>query len=194
MTVLAAAAGLADVLAFRLRLLADRLAVGHLRLADVGLHVELAHHAVDDDLQVQLAHAADDGLAAVGIGVDVEGRVFLRQLAQRDAHLFLVAPWFWARPPRKSPAPGNSIDSSTIGCFSSQMVSPVVTLLQSDAGADVAGVDLADLFTLVGVHLQQAADALALAVASTDVHAVARFELAGVHTDKRRAGRRTGRS
>ncbi len=70
--------------------LADGLAIRHLRLADVGLHAELAHHAVHDDLQVQLAHAADDGLAAVGIGVDLEGRIFLRQLGERHAQLFLV--------------------------------------------------------------------------------------------------------
>jgi hypothetical protein len=32
-------------------------------LPDVGLDLELALHAVDDDLEVQLAHAGDDGLA-----------------------------------------------------------------------------------------------------------------------------------
>ena len=81
MAVLPAAAGLTNVLALRLRLLADGLAVGDLRLADVRLHVELAHHAVHDDFQMKLTHAADDGLSAVGIGVDLEGRVFLGQLA-----------------------------------------------------------------------------------------------------------------
>ena len=39
--------------------LGDRLAVGDLRRADLALHVELAHHAIADDLQVQLAHALD---------------------------------------------------------------------------------------------------------------------------------------
>ena len=32
--------------------------VGNLRCAHVGLHLELAQQAVDDDLQVELAHAA----------------------------------------------------------------------------------------------------------------------------------------
>ena len=105
-TVLAAAAGLANVLAFRLRLLADGLAIGHLRLAHVGLHVELAHHAVDDDLQVELAHAADDGLRRCPDRCDPEGRIFLRQLAQRDAHLFLVALGLGLDRNRESPAPG----------------------------------------------------------------------------------------
>src|SRR5690606_5793286 len=52
---LAAATALADEAAFLLHGLADRLAIGDLRLADVGLDLELALHAVDDDLEVQLA-------------------------------------------------------------------------------------------------------------------------------------------
>src|SRR5690606_5425856 len=45
-----------------LDLAADGLAVGHLGLADVGLDLELFAHAVDEHLEVQLAHAGDDGL------------------------------------------------------------------------------------------------------------------------------------
>ena len=57
--VLAATTGLADVAHFDLLdRLRDRLAVRDLRLADVRLDVELAHHAVDEHLEVQLAHAA----------------------------------------------------------------------------------------------------------------------------------------
>ena len=62
MTELAAATGLLDVFAFALDARANGFAVRDLRLADVGFHLELAPHAVDDDLEVQLAHAADDGL------------------------------------------------------------------------------------------------------------------------------------
>ena len=57
-------AGLLDVLALGLdgaRLMA--LAVGDLGRAHVALDLELALEAVDDDLEVQLAHARDDGLA-----------------------------------------------------------------------------------------------------------------------------------
>src|ERR1035437_711573 len=61
--VLAAATSLANVFALRLCLLADGFAIGDLRLADIGLHVELAHHAIDEDFQVKLAHAGNNGLA-----------------------------------------------------------------------------------------------------------------------------------
>src|SRR4029078_8834089 len=64
--VLAATTGLADVpLLHLLDRLGDRLAVGHLRLADVRLDAELPHHAVDQHLEVQLAHPRGDGLAGL---------------------------------------------------------------------------------------------------------------------------------
>ncbi len=62
---------------------------------------------------------------------------------------------------------GNSIDSRTIGWSSSQSVSPVVVSRKPDGRGDVAGVDFLDLLALVGVHLQQAADALFLPLASS---------------------------
>src|SRR3712207_8876909 len=43
--------------------------------ADVGLDLELAPHAVDEDLQVELAHPGDDGLAGLLVEADLEGRV-----------------------------------------------------------------------------------------------------------------------
>src|SRR5205823_10947803 len=76
--VLAAAARLADEAALDLfDALADRLAVGDLRPSDVRVDVELAHHAVDDDLQVELAHPGDDRLARLLVRADAEGRILL---------------------------------------------------------------------------------------------------------------------
>ena len=61
---LAATTGLADEAADDLLgPVANRLAVGNLRAADVGVDAELAHEAVDDDLEVKLAHAGDQRLA-----------------------------------------------------------------------------------------------------------------------------------
>ena len=69
----------------------DGLLVGDLRLADVGLDLELALHAVDEDVQVQLAHAADDGLAGLLVQVHLEGWILLGELLDRQAQLLLVA-------------------------------------------------------------------------------------------------------
>ena len=57
-------------------------------------------------------------------------------------------------------------------------------VLQSNRGANVARQNLADLFALVGVHLQQTPDALGLSRAHVQ-HAVASLQLSGVHADER---------
>jgi hypothetical protein len=60
---LAGAAGLLLVGVVLLVLAGDRLAIGHLRSADIGFDLELATHAVDDDVEVQFAHAgAEEGV------------------------------------------------------------------------------------------------------------------------------------
>src|SRR6202043_953354 len=51
----------------------------------------LAHHAVDDDLEMQFAHAGNDGLARINVGSNAEGRIFLRQLGESHTHLLLVS-------------------------------------------------------------------------------------------------------
>jgi hypothetical protein len=61
-TILAATAGLANELAFLLHRTADGFAVGDLRLADVGLDLELALHTVDETFEVQFAHSRDQRL------------------------------------------------------------------------------------------------------------------------------------
>ncbi len=70
--------------------LREALAIGHLRRTDVGFHLELALHAIDDDVEMKLAHPLDDRLAAFVVGRYAEGRILLRQSVERDAHLLLV--------------------------------------------------------------------------------------------------------
>ena len=55
----------------------DGFAVGDLGLALVALDFELAAEAVEDDVEVELAHAFDDGLSGLFVGVEAECRVFL---------------------------------------------------------------------------------------------------------------------
>jgi len=88
--VLAAAAGLLGVLHLAVRRTGERFLVGDLRLADGRFDAELALQAVDDDLEVQLAHAADDHLARLDVGVHAERRILRHQLLQADAELLLV--------------------------------------------------------------------------------------------------------
>ena len=68
----------------------DCFAVSDPRPADSRFHAIFAHQAVDQNLQVQLAHAFDFGLAQLVVNFDLESGVFFRQLAQAHAHLVLV--------------------------------------------------------------------------------------------------------
>src|SRR5437016_8759246 len=77
--VLALAACLADKASDTLGLALDGLLVCDLRLALVGIDTELAKQTVDDDLEVELAHALDDRLARLLVGVHLEGLTLLRQ-------------------------------------------------------------------------------------------------------------------
>src|SRR5437868_974372 len=68
----------------------QRFLVRDLWLAHRRFDTELALQTIDDDLEVQLAHAADDDLAGLLVGVDAERRIFRHQLLQAEPQLFLV--------------------------------------------------------------------------------------------------------
>ena len=77
---------------------------------------------------------------------------------------------------------GKSIVSSWIGASGAASVSPVTTCLMPTRGGDVARVDLLDLLAVVGVHHQDAADALGAAGGDVE-HARAGLERARVDAE-----------
>src|SRR5207248_1950749 len=80
-TVLTLTARLANELAFYfLDSFPNRLAISHLRAADVRIDLELPLHPVDDDLEVKLSHSGNDRLTRFLIGVNAESRIFLGEL------------------------------------------------------------------------------------------------------------------
>jgi hypothetical protein len=78
------------ILAFALGLAGDGFAVGDLRRAGAGIDFKFALEAVNNDFQVQFAHAGNDKLAGFLVGEAAEGRVFLRQTLQAFAQFLLV--------------------------------------------------------------------------------------------------------
>src|SRR3546814_12682984 len=70
--------------------LRERFAIRHLRRAHVRLDLELALHAIDEDVEVQLAHALDDRLARFMVGRHAERGIFRREAVERAAHLLTV--------------------------------------------------------------------------------------------------------
>ena len=66
----------------------NRFAIGDLRAAHVRLHAEFAHHAVNDNFKVKLAHSGNQRLPRIYIGVHAERGIFLRQLRKAPSPFF----------------------------------------------------------------------------------------------------------
>jgi hypothetical protein len=112
------------------------------------------------------------------VGAHAERRVFLRQAAQRDAHLLLVGLGLRLDGLRDHRLREHHLLERDDRIRIAQGLARR-HVLQADAGGDVAGQDLLDLFALVRVHLQDPADALLLA-ADRVVDRVARLQHARV--------------
>ncbi|GMA88024.1 hypothetical protein GCM10025868_32740 [Angustibacter aerolatus] len=104
----------------------DGLAVGDLGLADVRLDLELAPHAVDEDVEVELAHALDDGLAGLLVLLHLEGRVLLGEPSGSRCPGFSWSPFVFGSMATEMTGSGKVIDSSTTWLVGSHRVSPVV--------------------------------------------------------------------
>src|SRR4051812_28873440 len=182
--VLARAAGLAHEAALDLLgRAADGLAVGDLRATDVRLDVELAAHAVDQHLEVQLAHAGDLGLAGLLVRLDLEGRILLGQAAEGDRHLLLVGLGLGLH--RDLDDRLGELDRLELDRRVGRRKRVAGDdLLDADAGGDVAGEDLAELLAVVRVHHQDAPDPLGAAGRHVE-DARAGLELARVDAEVR---------
>src|SRR6266849_6436172 len=181
MSVLSAAAGLLDVLAFRSGLLANRFAVRHLRASHIGLHVIFAQHAVHDNLEVQFAHAGDQRLPGIRLGGNPERGIFLRQPLHGHAQLVLVGFRLWLDGHGNQRCGKIDILKNDWFVFVAERVAGIY-VLQADTGADVARINLVNLFALIRVHLQQTADAFARALAGIQ-YVTSGLQHAGIHAD-----------
>src|SRR6476660_3890954 len=160
---------------------ADGLAVGDLRLADSGLDAELALHAVDEDLQVELAHAGDDGLTRLLVGLDGEGRVLVGQALDRGAELLLVTLGLGLdRDLDHRGRERHRLEDDLVVRVAQRVTG--LGVLETHDRHDLARADRRDLLTLVGVHLVDLADPLLAAVDRVD-HGRAGLELARVDPD-----------
>ena len=167
-------------------------AIGDLRSADIGLDLELALHAVDQDLEVELAHPLDDRLARFMVGGDAERRILARQAVERDAHLLLVGLGLGLdrdlddRVGEFHPLE----DDRRVGRAQRVAGGGVLEARQSD---DVAGVGDLDVLAVVGMHQQHAADLFLLVLDRVRAPAT-RSRACPNRCARRSACRRTGRS
>ena len=138
----------------------DGLAIGHLRCADVGAYLELSLQAIDDDLQVQLAHAGDHGLAGLVVYRHAERRVLGGEALERLRHALLIGLGLGLDGDlHDGIGKGHALQHHRPGRVAQGLARACA--LQADDGDDVAGARLLHVLAVVGVHSQHAADALA---------------------------------
>src|SRR5262249_1086572 len=145
--VLTASACLTHVAPLAIRRTRERLFVGDLRFTDARVDVEFALQAVDDDLEVQLAHAADDNLAGLLVGVDAERGILPHQLGETEAQLLLIALRLRLDRERDDRLGEVHRLEDDRFLFLAERVARA-DLLETDGRRDIAGVDLFDVFTL----------------------------------------------
>src|SRR5438094_421926 len=180
--VLAATTRLPHVAALGLGVLPYRLAIRDLGLADIRLDLELAQEAVDDDLQVELAHAVDELLARLLVAGHPERGVFQREARQRHAELLLVGARLRLDRHRDDRlGEGHGLQHDRLVGVTERVAGG--RELEPDGRRDVAGRDRLDLFLLVRVHPEEPPDALLLVLGRV-VHAGAGLQRAGVDAEE----------
>ena len=184
MAVLAATARLLGKLAFGVfNGLADRFTVGNLGLADGRFNVELAAHTVDKNFKVKFAHARDDGLAGFFVRAHAEGRVFLSETVEGKRHLFLVSLGLGLDSLRDHGFRELHAFEDDRSVKSAERVARR-NGLQAHRSSDVARFDHLDFLTLIGVHLEQTADAFLVVLDGVE-NGVAGVEDAGINAKER---------
>ncbi len=182
-SVLTVSAGLLRVLVIDVSCAGDSLFIRYLRLADIRFDLELSEESVDDDLQMEFAHARDDRLACVRVRVRLERRVFLRQLRERDAHLFLAY---------LSLRLDGDLDNRIREYHRFQddrvvLVAERVAgghVFKSNSRSDVARIDLFDLVALIRVHLQDPSEPAVFALCRV-IHVRSGVDRSGVDSEER---------
>src|SRR5690606_237833 len=141
----------------------DRLTVSHLRLTDVGFHLEFTTHTVDENVEVKFTHARNDGLAGFFVGLDAERRIFSSQAVQGEAHLFLVGLGLRLDGDVDNRIREDHALEDNLRVRRSKGITGGGVLETNDSN-DVTSKCFGDLLAAVRVHLEHAANALALAL------------------------------
>ena len=112
---------------------------------------------------MQLAHTGDDGLASLLVRADAEGRIFLCQLDQSVAHLVLAGLGLGLDCDVDNRLRElHGLQDNGILLITDRIAG--TGDLEANRGSDIAGVNLVQLISLVGVHLKDTSNTLLLAL------------------------------
>ncbi|KAG0773705.1 hypothetical protein G6F22_014649 [Rhizopus arrhizus] len=133
-----------------------RLLVGHARRAHAHLDLPFAAQALDHHLQVQLAHAPDQGFGRIAIGFDAERRVLLGQAGQPLRHPDQVGGTRRLQPPcQHRRLCLDVLQAQRLRTAAQRFATD--RILPAQHRDDVTGHGLFDVVGLVGLHPHQAA-------------------------------------
>ncbi|CAH0056777.1 unnamed protein product [Clonostachys solani] len=144
----------------------DGLAVGDAGLAGDAVGLVLTAETLDVDLQVQFAHAGDDGLLALGVDVDSEGGILTGEAVHGLTEVVCIPgalgldgerhDGIWNEHGR------HGVGETTVG----EGVSG--STVDTEHGTDLTSTDVGDILHLVGVHADNAGDSDLLARAGVE--------------------------
>ncbi|GAD09533.1 hypothetical 66.3 kda protein in hag2 5'region [Gluconobacter frateurii NBRC 103465] len=138
--------------------LRDRLTISHLRCTDVSINAVFTTQTVNNDVQVKLTHAGQDGLTRFLIRLEVQGRIFSRQLLQRQRHLLDgVLGLRLDRDVDNRNRELHTLQNHRISGISQRVTRDRV--LQTNERSNVTRTNGLHFLTLVSMHLEHAADA-----------------------------------
>ena len=130
---------------------------------------------------MKLAHTSNDGLAGFFIGVSFERWIFFSKLLKRDGHFFLRRFGFWFDSNRDNRLWEFHLLEDDRICLVAESI-PCASILQPNSCCDITSVNAIHFFTLISVHKQDAADALALAFRRV-VNIATRFQYTRVYAE-----------
>ena len=139
----------------------DSLLVVNLWLTLVALYLELALQTVNDDIEVKLTHTRDNSLAALLVSTYGKCWVLLSELGKTVVKLGNVGLALWFNSDRDNCIrEGHRLEYDWV-CLIAESVTST-DILESNTCADVTSINCLHRNFLVGVHLEEAADALLL--------------------------------
>ena len=166
-----------------LGLAAQRLAIGDLRRADVGVDLVGTAQDVDLDVEVQFAHALEAGLAGLVVGRDAEGRILSGETLQREAQLLLVGLGLRLNGDLDDRlGEFHLLEDDRFGRVAQGVARG--RFLEGRHRDDVAGESFLDVFPIVRMHFKHAADTLLLVLGGVEERG-ARVERAGIDAAER---------
>ncbi len=160
-TILTLTTRLLSILVVNVSFLSDSFLIRNLRSTNICFYLELSQQSVNDDLQMELTHTCDNGLACFFRSIGSEGRVFFSQLSQRDTHLLLTC---------LSLRLDSQLDNRLREFHGFQynrvlLIAESITccsILKTDSSTDITCIDGVDVLSVVGVHLNDTAYSLVL--------------------------------